>query len=83
MLFIFRENAAKMFEECFMLLPHDNAKKMLAWCAKAYFRVNRYFFVSTGIKMNKIKDLENLFTALKKITQESGQVEKMRLSYEW
>ena len=33
--------------------------------------------------MNKIKDLENLFTALEKITQESGQVEKMPLSYEW
>ena len=31
--------------------------------------------------MNTIKDLENLFTALKKITQDSGQVEKMPLSY--
>ena len=29
--------------------------------------------------MNKIKDLDNFFAALKKITQDSGQVEKMPL----
>ena len=54
MLFIFCENAAKMLEKCFMLLPHDNPRKN---ATKAYFRVNRYSLVSTGIKVNTTKDL--------------------------
>ena len=32
--------------------------------------------------MNKIKDLENLYSVLKTITQESGEVEKTPLPYE-
>ena len=57
-------------------------EKALAYYTKAYFRVNRYSLVSTGIGMNKIKDLENLFSFLKTITQESGEVGKTLLPYE-
>ena len=58
-----------------------NARKMLAYYTKVYLRVNQYSLVSTGIGMNKIKDLENLFSFLKTITQESGEVEKTPLPY--
>ena len=54
-------------------------KKMLGYYAKAYFQVNTYSLVFTLIGMDKIKDLENLFTFLKTITQESGEVEKIPL----
>ena len=53
----------------------------LAYYTKAYFRVNRYSLVFTGIRMTKIKDLENLFSFLKTITQESGEVGETLLPY--
>ena len=42
--------------------------------AKACLRVNRYSVVSTGIGMNKIIDIEQLYEVMRMITQESGEV---------
>ena len=44
--------------------------------AKAFLRVNRYSVVSTGRRMNKIIDIDQLYEVMRMITQESGEVLK-------
>ena len=58
-------------------------EKVLAYCKKEPTSdlIGVLFSLETVIGMNKIKDLENLFSFLKTITQESGEVGETLLPY--